>query len=193
MSFITPPSSLPKVDLFTNTSGSWGCAAWHGDSWFQVEWDSRSHPLSIAEKELVPIILACQVWGRSWSGCQVICHCDNQSVVADLRSRSTKHKGMMHLLRCLVFVEAHLQCFLSPTYIDSKANHLADDLSRDDAFSFLSKVPSASAHPSPVSTPLLDLLLDQRADWTSQTWRQPFRDIFRQVWHNPRRRPMVLQ
>ena len=152
---------------------------------------SRSHPLSIAEKELVPIILACQVcWGMSWSGCQVICHCDNQSVVADLlRSRSTKHKGMMHLLRCLVFVEAHLQCFLSPTYIDSKANHLADDLSRDDAFSFSSKVPSASAHPSPVSTPLLDLLLDQRADWTSQTWRQPFRDIFRQVWHNPRRGP----
>ena len=95
----------------------------------------------------------------------------------------------MHLLCCQVFVEAHLQCFRSPTYSDSKANHLADDLSRDDAFSFLSKVPSASAHPSPVSTPLLDLLLDQRADWTSQTWRQPFRDIFRQVWHNPRRGP----
>ena len=127
VSFITPPSSLPKVDLFTDASGSWGCAAWHGDAWFQVEWDSRSHPLSIAEKELVPIILACQVWGRSWSGCQVICHCDNQSVVADLRSRSTKHNGMtlssvcggpQHTLtrKLITWPTIYLVMMLSPSY-----------------------------------------------------------------------------
>ena len=27
-------------------------------------------------------------------------------------SRTSKHKGMMHLLHCLVFVEVHLQCYL---------------------------------------------------------------------------------
>ena len=178
VSFLTPPSSLPKVHLFTDALGSWGCAAWHGDEWFQVEWDSRSHSLSIAEKELIPIILACQVWGTSWAGLQVICHCDNQAVVADLWSRTSKHKGMMHLLRCLVFMEANLQCSLAPTYIDTKSNHLADDLSRNDVFSFLSKVPSAKDHPSPVSAPLWDLL-NQQADWTSRTWRLPFRNIFK--------------
>ena len=180
VSFLTPPASLPRTHLFTDASGSWGCAAWHGDAWFQVEWDSLSQSLSIAEKELIPIILACQVWGSSWSGYQVVCHSDNQSVVADLRSRTSKHKGMMHLLRCLVFMEAQLQCFLFPTYIDTKANHLADSLSRDDARSFLSKVPSARRHPAPVSTPLLDLLLDLQADWTSPIWRQHFKDTFKQ-------------
>ena len=58
VSFLDPPSSLQQVHLFTDASGSWGCAAWHGDTWFQVEWDPCSRSLSIAEKELIPIILA---------------------------------------------------------------------------------------------------------------------------------------
>ena len=80
----------------------------------------------------------------------------------------------MHLLHCLVFLEAHSQCFLHPNYIDTRANHLADDLSCDNLLSFLSKVPSADPRPAPVSLPLLDLLLEPQADWTSPSWRQQF-------------------
>ena len=83
--------------------------------------------------------------------------------------RACRHKGMMHLLRYLVFLEAHYQCFLFPTYIDTK-----DNLSRDNVHSFLSKVLLADSHPSPVSNPLLQLLLDPQADWTSPTWHQQF-------------------
>ncbi len=32
--------------------------------------------LSIAEKELIPIIVACQAWGEQWKGLQVLCHSD---------------------------------------------------------------------------------------------------------------------
>ncbi len=137
--------------------------------------------LSIAEKELIPIIVACQAWGKQWRGLQVICHSDNQSVVADLKSRSSRHKGMMHLLRTVVFAEARLECSLSPVYIDTRANHLADSLSRDDAVHFLSQVQSADPRPSPVSPQLLDFLLDQTADWSSQNWRQHFGATFRQA------------
>lgn len=178
VSYLHPPASLPEVHVFSDASGSWGCAAWHGGAWFQVQWDVRVSSLSIAEMELIPIILACEVWGRSWAGCQVVCHCDNQAVVADLRSRTSKHKGMMHLLRCLVFVEASIQCALFPTYIDTNSNHLADDLSRNNSASFLLKVPSANRHPSPTSAPLLDLLLQQDRDWVCPTWRQHFGSIF---------------
>jgi hypothetical protein len=38
--------------------------------------------LSIVEKELIPIILGCAVWGHSWRGHQVVGHCDNQVFVA---------------------------------------------------------------------------------------------------------------
>ena len=36
VSFLNSPSSLPKAHLFTDASGSWGCAAWQGDDWLQA-------------------------------------------------------------------------------------------------------------------------------------------------------------
>jgi hypothetical protein len=179
VSFLAPPTHLPQLELTTDASGLWGCGAWHHRSWFQVHWDSRSHSLSIPEKELIPIILALATWGNAWAGHHIICHCDNQVVVACLRSRTSKAQGIMHLLRCLVFIEARQRCFLRPVYIDTKANFLADALSRNNLPLFLSKVPAADRHPSPISLHLLDLLLDPQSDWTSQRWSQRFNAIFK--------------
>ena len=83
-----------------------GDSAWHDNAWFQLRWDNRSQALPIAEKELIPIVLALAVWGKAWAGHQIICHCDNQVVVACLKSRTSRSKGVMHLLRCLVLIEA---------------------------------------------------------------------------------------
>ena len=152
MAFLALPCRLPRVDLATDASGTWRAGARVGKAWFQVQWDSRSRDLSIAEKELLPIILACDAWGSAWHGKQVVCHYDNQVVVACLRSRSSRSPGLMHLLKCLVFVEAQYNCFLLPTYIETR---VADDLSRDRVFSFLSKVPGADPRPSPVPHRLL--------------------------------------
>ncbi len=77
ISFLAPPSHLPSVEIASDASGSWGCGAWHGDSWFQLPWDDRSRELSIACKELIPIALACTAWGHQWHGYRVTCHCDN--------------------------------------------------------------------------------------------------------------------
>ena len=102
-SFLPPPSLLTQTTFATDASGSWNCGAGHGQAWFQLPWDARAQPLSIAEKESIPIILACAAWGGSWRDRQVVCPFDNQVVVACLRSRTSRHKGIMHLLRCLVF------------------------------------------------------------------------------------------
>ena len=152
---------------------------WHQNPWFQLQWNVRSSGLSIVEKELIPIVLAAATWGGAWQGRQVLCHCDNQVVVACLQSRTSKHKGVMQLLCCFVFVEAHFGFYLYPSYVGTKANHLVDDLSRNNLCSFLSKVPSADCYPAPVSSPLLDLLLDPQADWTSPSWHRQFKAIFR--------------
>ena len=163
VSFLPPPLHLPTIEMTSDASGVWGCGAWHGNSWFQIPWDDRSSHLSIACKELIPIVLACAAWGHNCQGHQVICHCGNQVVVAGLRSRSCRDKAVMHLLRCLVFVEAHLGCYLRPEYINTRHNHLADDLSRNHLSSFLSKVPEADRQPTPTSSHLLDLLLNPQA------------------------------
>ena len=148
----------------------------HGSRY--IKWNQNSSVLSIAEKELIPIILDCAAWAHNWRGRRVICHCDNQVVIAGFRSCTSKDKGIMHLIRCLVFVEATLGFFVVPACINSRANHLADDLSRDTRHSFLSKVPMASKFPTPISPPLLQLLLDPQANWSCPTWRPQFRAIF---------------
>ena len=69
----------------------------------------------------------------------------------------------MHLLRCLVFIEATFNFSIAPMYISTKENVLADDLSYNCLASFFSKVPHADHVPTPAPTQLLDLLLEQQA------------------------------
>jgi hypothetical protein len=80
-------------------------------------------------KELLPIVLACTVWGQEWARSCVRCLCDNQAV-ACLWSHTSRDKHCMHMLRTLAFVEARHTFSLRPQYISATDNHLADDLSR---------------------------------------------------------------
>ena len=174
-----PPHSLQVVECTTDASGSWGCRAWHNTSWFQVPWENRAGNLSIAAKELVPIILACAAWGRFWHACRVRCKpgCGGSPAVKIKQGG----QGVMHLLRCLVFVEAQIGCQLWEVYIDTHSNHLADDLSRDKLFSFLSKMSAADSQPTPTCPQLLSLLLNPQADWVSEQWHHQFSAIFSKV------------
>ena len=52
-----------------------------------------------------------------------------------------------------------------PIYIDTKANHLVDDLSRENLDSFLSKGLDANHFLTLVPQTLMDPLLDSEADW----------------------------
>ena len=74
----------PGGAVTSDASGSSGCA---GSQWFQIQWNHNLQSKSIAVKEMVPIIIATVIWGRSWKGKLIICHCDNQSVVAVINSR----------------------------------------------------------------------------------------------------------
>ncbi len=87
--------------------------------------------LSIAAKEIIPIVLSWEAWGSQWYGCRVLCRCDNQVAVTVLRMRTSRDTGMCHLLKCLIFMEATLGCHLSGEYIDTRSNHLVDDQGPD--------------------------------------------------------------
>ena len=181
ISFLPPTSRLPCRQLASDASGSWGCGAYCGSHWFQLCWDGRSAGLPIMVKELLPIVLACMVWGQEWAHSCIRCLCDNQAVVACLRSRTSRDGHCMHMLRTLAFVEARHAFALRPQYISTTDNHLADDLSRDKLVSFLAKVPYADIRATPLPAILLDLLLDRSLDWTSPRWLQQFSDIFRRA------------
>ena len=167
---VMPDLRSVSVEMVSDASGAWGCGAYWHPQWFQLQWSVRALPLPIAVKELLPVIVAVAVWGPTWTQSRVRCHCDNQSVVHDLQSRSSRHPHMMHLLRCLFFLEARYRIDLVCVHIPGVLNDLADDLSRDRLASFHHKVPAADSDPTPIPQQLIDLLMDPSSDWLSPSW-----------------------
>ena len=118
------------------------------------------------------------VWGETWRGTQVRCRCDNQAIVAVLAVRSSWETHIMHLLRCLFFIEAHYQCQLSASYITTQDNTIADHLSRNKLMAFFSNLPQADNEPTPIPPNLPPLLLNPFMDWLSPAWTRQFRSTF---------------
>ena len=160
--------------LTSDASGSWGCRAWCGLEWFQLQWDDQSQHFQIAIKELVPIMVALFLWGPKWRGHIVMARCDNKAVVFVLNKRYSKDPHLAHMLRTLFFVEAHFQLQLKAQHIPGSHNTLADLLSRNQVAKFRTLVPSADIFPLCVPLSLLQWLLDLTMDWTSEPWTQLF-------------------
>jgi hypothetical protein len=104
--------------------------------------------------------------------------CDNTAAVAVVNSRTSRDGDMMHLLRCLFFIEAKYDFMLVALHIPGVLNDLADDISRNRAVSFLSKVPDTQPSPDLLPQELIDLLLLQQPDWTSIAWTQTWNSFF---------------
>ena len=133
---------------------------------------------SITFLELLPIVLACAVWGRRWAKSSVFAHCDNQGAVAVVNSGYSKVPQIMHLLRCLFFIRARFDIALEAVYVPGESNLLADAVSRDKLSILFSQVPAARQGHTPLPPSLLTLLADSLPDWTSPTWSQLFGSCF---------------
>ncbi len=126
----------PQLHIYSDASGSWGCAALTGSAWFQLQWPPSAGECHISAKEMIPIVIAAILWGREWQGLSIQFH---SAVVALLNSGSVRDDSMMHFMRCLTCVV---------NFIFSSANVLADALSRNKAklFLSLSGSPGASSY-----------------------------------------------
>ena len=93
-----PESQLPEIVFASDASGKWGCRASWKESWLQLPWTEEWAPVSIAAKELIPIVLACAVWGEQWQGKHVLVWCDNMAVVQVIAGLSSRDPLLMHLL-----------------------------------------------------------------------------------------------
>ena len=153
---------------------------WH-THWFQLKWPDNNKLHSIAIKELVPIVIACILWGKQWSGQAIQVHCDNQAVVEMVNLSHSKDMEISHLLRCLFFITAAFEITLVASHIQGKDNVKADAISRNNLSLFHSQAPEASQAGTVVSESVVELLIHQRPDWTSQSWCQLFTNSLQQV------------
>ena len=92
--------------VFSDASGGFACGAIWDCCWLQYEWPQSFSAVATAPKELVPVVMACVVWGRSWRGQVVHVHSDNEAVVSVLNYGYSKDTLLMHLIRCFFFVMA---------------------------------------------------------------------------------------
>lgn len=167
--------TTPSITVTSDASGSWGCGAFVGTHWFQVEWPPEWETHAIACKEMVPVMFAAATWGREWSG-QCICfRSDNIAVVSVLRTGRARDPTLMHLLCCVHFYSATLQFNYTATHIAGKLNTAADALSRDRLSQFHSLIPQADLTPSAVPQAVRSLAFQGPPDWTSHQWREQFR------------------
>lgn len=167
---------VPSANVFTDASGNFGCGAVWGLQWLQGVWPPDWHQVNIMAKELVPVVLACAMWGRKWSGQHVHLHIDNIAVVEVLKKGSSKEPSgtVMHLLRCLSFILAYFQFTYAAFHIPGILNTAADKISRNQP----SSLPSQK---STIPSDLWALTVQARPDWTSKEWRRLFMDFIHKV------------
>ena len=86
-----------------------GCGAVCGDQFygrlFPESVISRSH--TIAHLELLNVVVAVKLWGRSWAGHRVRIACDNSNAVLAVHTSRTRDPFMQHCTR-----EIHFHCAL---------------------------------------------------------------------------------
>lgn len=146
-----PSRASPGAVIVSDASGNWGCGAYMSQGgWFQFQWPDSWATVHITIKELLPIIMACAIWGHDWRGKTVKCMCDNAAVVAIINSSKSKNNRAMHLIRCLTFFLSHYDMILVAEHLPGKDNIAADALSRDNLPLFRQQVDNAASHPTPL-------------------------------------------
>ena len=85
----------PAVEIYTDAAGEVGCEAWWGVHWLQLKWarEATWRGISITQKEVLPAVLACAVWGHQWKAKRY----DNEAAVAVLNARYSHDPLIMHL------------------------------------------------------------------------------------------------
>jgi hypothetical protein len=122
-------------------------------------WFEPQKPLSIAYKELFPVVIAGHVWGHQWSQQHVLFRSDNEVVSAILNSRTSKVPAIMGLLRSILFAAAKFNFTFSSQHVLGEQNTVADGLSRFYWQVFHQAAPWAQPSPTHIPGQLLQELL----------------------------------
>ncbi len=87
----------PDHHVYTDASGNFGCGALWQAFWLQYQWPPWYQDQNITVKELLPIVLACALWGTTWQSASVMVYCDNAATVEVVNVGYSKVPAIMHL------------------------------------------------------------------------------------------------
>jgi hypothetical protein len=160
-----------EITFASDASGHWGCGAAWGDQWLQWQWEGEWVERQIAIKEMVPVVVACAIWGKAWEYRTVRVQCDNMAVVQVLNSLTSRDPTLMHLLRCLHYYLALFNIHLRAEHIPGVLNTVADCISRNMLQVFRQLVPRANPEPMPIPASLKEMMSTHHQNWLLPAWR----------------------
>ena len=128
--------SRPTYHIWTDASGKYGMGGYIQESTsqlimeaFSVRVPTRHRRKDIQFKEMKAVQLAIQLWLPRLRGSNLILYCDNDACIHGLQKSSILGPAMAPL-RDIALLLARNDIHLVPVWIPTKANQLADDLSR---------------------------------------------------------------
>ena len=139
------------VHLYTDAAGKLGYGAVFGNEWFFGTWSEWWIEQHIMIKELYPIVIALEIWGKQFCNKRLTLFTDNMSLVPVLAKHTSRDKIVMILVRRLVLTCLTNNILLDAYHIPSGKNTLSDCLSRLQVEKFQKLHPNANRYP--VKTP----------------------------------------
>jgi hypothetical protein len=139
MMYPSDPLDL-SLDQLLDTDALVNCgdaAMMGGGAYFSHEYWSRPFPrwlqdpkIAIHIKEFWVVLVSAWLWGESWRGKMVYIFCDNDAVIEVLHNEKPKDPSMLELLQEFLFIACTRN--FTPIFrkIGSKANAVADFISR---------------------------------------------------------------
>ena len=94
-----------------------------------MQWFDGDILSDITFLELFPVVVVSSIRG---SDQKIVFKIDNEAVVTIINKRSSKSKGLLSLVRILVFCTSQFNILLKVVHIRGKLNNLADSLSHCD-------------------------------------------------------------
>ena len=142
------------LELYTD-AGSIGFGAVFGKHWFGGEWPVTWKSYNIAVLELFPIVLALHIWGHLMADKCIIFFTDNAAVVDIINQQTSKHQGIMVLIRDLVLSCLRHNVLFHAKHIPGFYNTRADYISRSQVAKFKELSPDVDENPTTIPDNLL--------------------------------------
>ena len=145
------------LELFTDASLI-GFGAFFQNQWFCEKWPDvlpsiKESDLSMAFRELYPIVAAAIVQGRYWTAKRIMFVSDNEATVFIIKKGRSKCLPIMKLMRTLTWTAAVNNFHVSSKHLSGKLNSVADNLSRLSLQKFREIAPQADQYPQECPPP----------------------------------------
>ncbi|KAK6185508.1 hypothetical protein SNE40_007726 [Patella caerulea] len=160
--------SSDTLNLFTDSSGNGllGCGAYFAGQWvyfgWPKAWENKSILADITFLELVPIVIALELWGFRFSNKRLLLHVDNMALVRILNTCTSKSKRVMSLIRPLLMVFLKHNIVFRATHVRSQDNGICDSISRQQWERFRQLAPEADENPLNVPNNIIEKIYSMK-------------------------------